>query len=205
MLASQLYALSQGALCLGSEICHWCGGPCNRNFIHDDPPRIMFVRNKSTAKQFSSPFVCIGCWLWRRTSLTVPFLKGDYKDRQAPKNHSWYIRKDGAWGIDLTNPIDRELLRTKLLEETPTTFALLLRDDKDIDIGIHLAHVSIPTEKKAHFTHNNARMPLDLKELDSALRTSDNAGNPGTRYLLSVLPRYKEEERPSPKRGRPRK
>src|SRR5262245_42510004 len=99
MRASELYAFSQGHLCEGKERCHWCTGPCTQKWMHDDIPHQPFRKSAQLPRYVAGPYVCAGCWLWRRKSLTAWFLDGGFKDRQEPKKLSWLITVDGAKAV----------------------------------------------------------------------------------------------------------
>src|SRR4051812_23498340 len=97
--ASELFALSQRVRCEGSYECHWCSSPCKSLWVHDDVMPYPFVKRLEPAKRISNPYVCLGCWLYRRKRVTVNFLDGTLKDRQSPREHSWYFTKQEAYGL----------------------------------------------------------------------------------------------------------
>jgi len=136
--APMLYAMSQGIECKGLEECHWCLSPCTRDAIHDEPPNVPFVKNREMAKKFMSPYVCRGCWLFRRTRITIPFLKEGYKDTQSPRKHSWYITEKGAWAI--TEEDKQSLYR--LLLNPPESFVLSLLADNSMINHLHVAEAN---------------------------------------------------------------
>lgn len=197
MLASELYALSQSRKCDGPWICHWCGGPCDGILQHDDPGGIPFIKgvNPQQAKRLTSPYYCIGCWLWRRTSLTATFLDGSYKDRQMPIRHSWWITKDGATAI---NWLDKQRLLPLLLKP-PCSFCVALIDEpiyepnkQPIRNEIHLAFANdisvIKAETTLQFTINNTAHTYNVYELEQATKYQGLTGRmPGVRALIKWM------------------
>src|SRR5215472_11886568 len=101
LTAADLFAFSQGSCNNSSGFwkCHWCGSDCSSEFTHNDVAPIPFFRTKTSAKQPSQPYQCVGCWLWQRPLVTTHFLGGGWKDRQTAKNHSWWITREEAKAI----------------------------------------------------------------------------------------------------------
>lgn len=188
--ASELYALSQGVVCEGRFRCHWCGAACQGFWQHGEPPPVVGVRQKPLALVPSSPYVCAGCWCWRRTRVTVPFLSGGFKDGQAPAAFSWYVTERQAWAVRRE---DAKALYERLLDP-PLRFALLLRTaDGPANLlqfaaGNDLAEVHASTP--LHFTLNNAAHAYTVYELSLALRKGPAGALPGVRALVELLGSY---------------
>jgi hypothetical protein len=203
MTASDLYALSQGVSNQGNSECHWCGSKCEQKWVHDDPPAIVGTRSTSYARRPANAYICQGCWLFRRTRITIPFINGDYQDGKAPKNFSWWITDTDAKAIP---PIECPKLYDQLLKP-PLRFVLaLLIPDPAISgflkvphsIGnvIQLCEVNNLKEIKAEtplkFTVNNIVHSYSIYELEEAIRnTEENGYAPGVRALIHLLGRPK--------------
>ncbi len=211
---SELYALSQGSKCEGDQKCHWCGGACNSQRIHDDVGPIPFQRTTTTAKVLSSAYCCIGCWLWRLRSRTITFLPAlnpDYpiKDRQTAKKHSWWITREGAWAIPQPFiPPNPERVYSLLLKP-PNPFALLLRKDTDnqIQLGIVNNGSGVLADTPIQFTFDNVLHSYTVYELEQTLKTGEVTGkSAGTRILIETFGEWKLPEEPkktTEKGGRP--
>ena len=218
MTASELFAISQGQHCMGNEKCHWCGAPCDRSHIHDDPPPIPFVRSQHCALFPTQPYTCIGCRLWRRQRVTVHYHNGALKDRQCAFNHSWWMLPDGAWALELK---DSSKLYEMLLKP-PSVFCLSLRT-QPVPNYLQLALVNVlpgcSAETVVAFTCDNVRHRYCVQELEHALLTGNTDGmQAGVRALIEALgplqvapPIKLVDEEPSvknghsqPKRGRGR-
>jgi hypothetical protein len=208
MLASELYALSQGSICAGSFECHWCSSPCTADHIHDDlPTHIPFVRSPHPSKRPGNPYICQGCWLYRRTRLTVNYLSGEWLDRQKPFDHSWLITKTNAWGI---RPDDYpELFR--FLLKPQCSFVLSLRTpDYQFHNYLQLALCNdiaeITANTTLYFTVNNSANSYTIYELEEAIRNDEEGKSPGVRTLLAMhRPPRPTEMNQHRGRGRPRK
>jgi hypothetical protein len=214
---SDLYAMSQGGKNEGDLECHWCCSACSRQFLHDDPAPIPFQRSKSTAKRCSSPYCCLGCWLWRRQRITVNFLSVNgghqhpYKDRQCPLKHSWWITPSGSWAL---REVDNEALWNRLLDP-PKRFALLLRTAEFAgETLIQLATANdlegAKAETPLHFTVNNIPHKYTIYDVEQMQLSRVTANEPGVQALVRILgaPPTKKKEAirpsatnsPSPKR-----
>lgn len=202
--ASELYALSQGSKCTGKEECHWCCAPCNRSELHDDEPLIPFVKKQSSAKRYSSPYVCKGCWLFRMSRITIFSLSGKLKDRQAPCNHSWLITEDSAKTIQ-----EGEYLSLyPILLNPPLRFVLSLRTSNTPN-PIHLQLVNdldeIQAETELAYTLNGQPCSYNIYELEEGLKHGAEGKIPGVRTLINLLGPYALpiDEPKKKKRGRP--
>ena len=188
-LATELYAISQGSFCEGEYMCHWCGAPCKRLWMHDEVPLTTIghgVRYKTHAIHPGNPYICAGCWLWRRKRITATFLDGTYKDSQAPVNHSWWITQDGAWSLSR----DSSLLYEFLLEP-PTRFVLALVTEGAENRLQHAVLTSKPeilADTPLEFTVNCTPYFYTVYELTEAIGTGEVEGkSPGVAALFSAL------------------
>lgn len=188
--ASELYAMTQGAVLCGPDECHWCGSPCQRLLAHDESPPLPGVRRTGGARRPGNTFVCLGCWLWRRKRITIRFLrglKGDYKDGQCPLWHSWLVTDAGAWAL---RPEDRPRLWEVLLKP-PLRFVLGLLDEVGETSCIHLMKVNDVQEVKADtpltFTVNNVPYVYTVYELEEAILQGPEGREPGAQALLRLL------------------
>lgn len=215
LTASMLFSSVQGIPSNGHLWCrcHWCGGPCNNQIVHDDPPPIPFVRSSSGAKCPSETYICMGCHLWRNGKRTINFLGGGFKDGQRPKDHSWLITDKVALVLEDGKGQD-DLWRFLL---TPSKqFVLALRSSKGgVDTLLHFAIANDPggilADTPLYFTLNNVPHQYSIYELVESIRSPDGPSDPGTKALWNFLggppediqsqyPKHGEEKRG---RGRP--
>lgn len=208
--ASMLYAMSQGTKCEGKDLCHWCAAPCPRLWFHDDAPPVPFFRSTTTALRPSSPYMCQGCWHWRRKSITVFYLNGKgLKDRQCPLNNSWWVTEKGAWGI---RKEDYAELAEKLLDP-PRRFilAMLSEGSKQLNLlqlAIANDHAVMKADSPLVFTLDNIQFKYSIYELKEAL-DPENEGdrlagkNPGVQKLVTLLGLKPKTEKVKLSRGRP--
>lgn len=208
---SDLFAISQGSINDGVDSlqCHWCGSRCTRTWTHDDVPPIPFQRSKSTARNPQGQFVCTGCWLWRRGSVTVNFLTGGYKDRQQAKNHSWWINEEGAWAL---RKEDYQHL-WNLVISPPLRYSLALLDGEGVSNHLQLMIANdcpeILGDTQLWFTVNGIPHFYSISELEAGLKIGETGREPGVRALIRLLgktppnltfkPQKKPEGRPSTK------
>lgn len=211
MLASELYAISQGSKCDGFQSCHWCAAPCDRKWQHDDPPPEPFFRGpRLPAKRPASAYICSGCRLFRRPLLTANYLSGGLKDRQCPLNLSLWITPEGAWALRAE---DNDALHRVLLKP-PLRFALILRDGLDAPTNhLQLAsandHKAIQADTLLHFTINNIPHSYTVYELENVERNGVSGCEPGVGALARILRIEQASSLPGPtildaKRGRGR-
>jgi len=200
VLASQIYALSQNSKCSGEQSCHWCGGPCGRLWLHDDPPPVPCYRTNSSARKPANPYICCGCWLWRRKKITAPYLSSGMKDSQTPNSHSWWITESGAWAL---RPVENDSLALwKILASPPLRFVLCFVTSQPLASGrtdfpagisnlIHLAvandHKEIKASTELHFTINNIPHSYTVYELEEATKHGADGKAPGVRELFRLL------------------
>ena len=183
--ASDLFALSQGCVNHGDQQCHWCGSACDRTWTHDDVPSVPFMRSTTTARCPGNAWVCAGCWLWRRGSVTVNFLGGGQKDRQKAGNHSWLVTEEGAWALGT----DSRQAAYDILLKPPRRFLLALRTDVPVLLQLALAndHIGLDTQTPIKFTLNNIPHTYTVYELAETLRHGPEGREPGARALLRYL------------------
>lgn len=226
ILASELYAITQGSKCEGTEECHYCAGPCKTFFPHGEVPPPMGVKRSYIAKRVNNPYICMGCWLWRRKSITVQWLDGTIKDRQTPPNHSWLLVDDmrlngdgkNAWVIDTklhpSGTPKNEQLYQKLLNP-PTKFSLSFIEfgaQNHIQLCTTNEVVKVEAATPLSFTVNGLPFIYTIQELDHALRHGPQGMEPGVQALVRLLgpsdlfteeERLKREAEKNPKMGRP--
>lgn len=189
MLASELWAESCGRACKGPDVCHWCGAACERDWVHDDPLPVLFSRTmKTSARNPSRPYVCQGCWLFRRRRVTVRFLNGkEFKDGQAAENWGWFVTPEEPLAVrecDYPALVDR-------LTSPPPKFALMLLTNGG-KTALHLGTANDLTEVRADsrmvFTLNNVPHFYSVYELEAAFKGGPDGKEPGVQALLRLLP-----------------
>lgn len=202
--ASELYALSQGARCKGPAKCHWCGSPCERVWMHDDLPPLIGLKRREFARVPGEPYVCVGCWLWRRKRISVTGVGGQIRDGQAPAKHSWLVQKDKAEAVLDT---DRVELYEHLLNP-PLTFSLSLIDngeDNRLQLQILNDNPEVRADTELKFTFNNIEHSYTPYELKQGLAHGPEGREPGVQTLIRFLGPPRENHEPAPrKRGRPK-
>jgi hypothetical protein len=225
MLASELFANACGASCLGRFDCHWCSAPCGDLWQHDDPPPAIGKRRAANhAMRLDSPYVCMGCWSYRRKHVTVSFLGGGYKDRQCCMDWSWLATDKGVWGLRTGQdewPKDAEAL-LGIVRHPPERWCLALRlGDAPPQPLMQAAIVNqcdldgIQHDSAFKFTANNLEHCFTLHELEGCLKDPEAAGDGGARLLAGLLrikpdpveaaiKSLREEKKPAKlERGRP--
>ncbi len=184
MLASDLFAKSQGSLNNGIQECHWCSAACDQTWRHDDSPPIPFQKNKSRARCPANHWICVGCWLWRRQRVTVTYLDNSYRDSQSATNHSWWVVDSDARAI---NSNCKSMLHSTLLKP-PNRFVLSLKEDGTQN-HLHLAVANdisvIEANTPLFFTLNNVVSEYTVYDLETALKDRDASRSPGVRALIS--------------------
>lgn len=209
--ASELYALSQGRKCTGPLECHYCAGPCDRSIVSDAPPPVQFAK-KTSALRPANGYMCVGCYLFHRRSVSVRYLDGTLRDRQIVNRTSFLLTRKHAWA-----------LRPGTTNDAARLYALLTDPGEEFSLGIvtdgaesplHLTPVNDPAdltpESLLRYCLNGKIMEYTSYELSAALRDGDGNGKmPGVQALLRLFgmpPRPQvndEEERRG--RGRPPK
>jgi hypothetical protein len=204
ILASELFALSQSSRNEGDFECHWCSSKCRNYFRHDDSPIVVGRRSTTTAKRPANAYICAGCWLWRRTSVTVDHMNGSQTDRQQAKKWPWLITSEKAMGIK--SPDDFKALYEFLLAPVNTYVLALL--EGDVENQLQLMEVNdiaeIRGETKMVFTLNNIPHYYSVYELESAIKHGADGKEPGVAALIRLLGEYDLEEEEVKKRGRGR-
>lgn len=198
--ASDLYAFSQGRHNSGPDQCYWCGSSCERTVPHGDPPRDIGAL-RTFAKRPGNQYMCVGCQLWRRPSLTAFSLSGSFRDRQTPRKLSWLITDKSAVTFDAI--IDGPRLYERLLKP-PSPFCLIIRDGEGVDGLLQKAlvnHGKILNDTELQFTINNIRFVYSVYELEEGLRNGENGRLPGVRELIRIFGPHKLPEDPKTKSG----
>lgn len=187
--ASQLYAISQGVNCEGRESCYYCGGPCTQGLLHTERRLSIGMKRTVPAKVLHSPYLCVGCWLFRRQRLTVSFLGGLYKDRQCPVNHSWWVTEKGAWGVGKADCAEVY----ECLLDPPKKFFLSLLDggsDNHIQLAVANDNQEVRADTPLNFTVNNIQHTYTTYELSEALKHGPDGKEPGVRALIKIFGNY---------------
>lgn len=200
--ASDFYARAHGRQNEGKEKCHWCGSACSRQWVHDDVPRQLFIKSKEEPRYPGEPWMCFGCYTFRRKRLTIQFLDGFQQDIQCPMEHSWLIRPGSALAIRRINygPLYDFLLKPSV------PFLLMLSSGPPV--WLHKAVLNAPAETTAgtplHYTLDNRPQAYSVYELEQALRHGTAGKEPGVRLLVELLgPKQLPPLPEPPERGRP--
>lgn len=205
MTASELYAISNGMKCEGQRECHWCGAACSQKFLHDEPRPIIGLKRSFIAARPSSPWICVGCWLWRRQRITVSFLDDTLRDSQSPTKHNWLITDSASKTFDHSH---REHLY-RFLTKAPPRFALIFRSVGSADTAIQMAVVNetkdITVNTPLWFTLDNIKHQFTFYELEDALKRSATGKEPGVRVLAAMfdglIPKAVDEPQPAKHAG----
>ena len=196
MLATELWAMTQGKLCEGPTRCHWCTAPCPPGTAHDDCPPVPFVKSRSLAKRPSSPWICAGCSLFRRKRTTIHFLDGNgYKDGQCPVDWGWLMFADPVEATARAIRREDSASIYKVLLKPPSFFCLALLDGKNQKNLPHLWHVNETASEwkngeSLSFTINNVSFDYSIYELESALSTRGVQTGPGVAVLAGMFGPY---------------
>lgn len=188
MTASELYAISEGKKCEGKRECHWCGAACEEKWLHDEPPLIIGVRRAFTVARPNNPWICAGCWLWRRPRITVRFLDDTFRDCQSPSKHNWLITSTASKTFDHSH----HSVLYHFLTTAPPRFTLALRTSgSGTDVALHTAIVNetkdLTVNTPLFFTLDNIKHQFTLYELDEALRREATGKEPGVRVLAKMF------------------
>jgi hypothetical protein len=156
----------------------------------------------------------VGCWLYRRKSITIFYLSGEgkerYADRQTLREHSWLLMADGIRGIrhDVAN--DVQSMYQFLLAPT-TRFALALKvgekDHNHIQLAAVNNHDIIKADTPLVFTINGVPHTYTVYDLEMAVKTGLEGREPGVRELINLFgppPVKHEDKEEETKRGRGR-
>lgn len=185
--ASDLLARSHAGENFGPEGCHWCGSPCTRTLIHDDPYPILFQKTKTFARNRNSIYVCTGCWTYRWKKVTVRYLTGGYVDGSTLSKHSWLMTLEGTFALK-TPETARESLY-KILLEPPAVFALSFLEVRE-ENWIQSASLNFLSEVRGDtvlkFTVDNAEQSYTPYDLRVALETG-NVPSPGVATLIRMV------------------
>lgn len=205
MTAADLFAISQGSINSGDIFkCHWCSSKCGTDWLHDDVAPVPFVRSKSSAKCPDQPYICWGCWLWNRGSVTIYYLGGKlseelpaFKDRQCARNNSWWIDENSAWAL---RSQDLQFLWMRLLKP-PKRFILAFRDEikkpdkkgKLIEQPLLLQLLTandpggVLGDTPLFFTHGCTTYQYTVYELEEAIKYGPEPYGPGVNALFRIL------------------
>lgn len=205
MLASQLYAISQGIKPVesGPSECHYCSAPCDRTYRHQEPPPAPFSKIPYPCKRPANHWTCRGCMLWNRKRHTIWFLKSDeFKDGQQAKDWNWWIDEKGARAI---RPEDSTLLYDRLLDP-PLKFVLMLGGPPAYIQSATCNDVAlVEAGTVLSFTIGLSVLEYSVYELGEALRHGTKGKMPGVQALIKLLGPHKLPEKyvKSPKGGQP--
>jgi hypothetical protein len=184
---SDLFARVQAGENFGPEVCHWCGSPCTRTIVHDDPYPIPFQKRTTFAKCRNSIYVCTGCWSYRWKKVTVKYLTGGWKDGSTLSAHSWLMTRQGVWALK-TVEVQLESIYTWLLAPPPEFSLSLLENAKEN--MIQAASLNFLSEVKGDtplkVTVDNSEQTYTVYDLEYALKEG-TAPTPGVASLLRVI------------------
>lgn len=187
LTASEVFARSQGTQCSGPCECHYCAAPCKRVWVHDEPQG-PFVRSLTNALRPANPYVCTGCWLFRRRRTTVWFLDGMYKDGQAGQDHSWWMTAEKSVVLREGRCPD---LKTLLLNP-PGTFVLGLKPEGGRPNLLHLMKANhgqgeVRADREFSFTVDQTVLTYTIYELEQGLKRGPEGLSPGVGALLRFM------------------
>jgi hypothetical protein len=188
MLASEFLALTESCKCTGNHNCHWCGAPCTEDWIHDGPPNLPFIDKGEYARCRSENWICKGCWLWRRKSISVQYLHGLICDRRCARDHSWLVTDKGSWVLGLGD--DWEQLIPILLKPPAKFFLSIINEPKTTNLlqcCVVNENFEIQNDTELMFTLNNIPMKWSVYELEDALTGGDPNGRPAGVQALATL------------------
>lgn len=205
LLASDLYAISQSSKCEGNDECHYCSAPCKKHLPHMEPVPLPGNKRPYVAKRPGNGYICMGCWLWRRQSLTIEWMDGKlkngaiqmggFRDRQTPSNHSWYITDERAWSVmphphHLTSQPTNEALYSLLLKPKIRFCLALLEGGSKNHLQLMIANeiAKIEADTPITYTVNGIPYHYTVYELEEALKYRETEGKePGVAMLLHLL------------------
>jgi len=199
------YITTQGMKNEGIFECYWCGAKCQQGFPHQEPDPYLGVKRTYLAKRPANKYQCLGCFTFRRTRVTIPFLSGGFKDGRSPLDYSWWISESEVRAV--TDKCHKHLYE-KLLQP-PLKFVLSLLNDPKSKNHLQLAIVNELSEIKADtplcFNLNNTTMKYTIYELEEALRHGSVGKEPGVQALTKLLGPHNLPPKPEDirKPGRP--
>ncbi len=205
---SQIYAIANNGTCEGEMECHWCGSPCKRNFFHDDVLPFTIGGKREYAKKPMSPYICTGCFLFRRKRITVWFPDKEFKDSQAPARHSLLYGKYECLALRKGSG---KFIYPKLLSPSLFFVLALIDENQDNPIQHHVSNCFevISSSMELEFTYNSKPFSYTINDLENALKHGMNGAPPGAAHLVRYFGEWefpKEEKEDPPKeikRGRP--
>lgn len=185
--ASALYAHTQGSFNSGMWRCHFCGACCSELYEHDDPRREVGQKRLVFAMFPANPWMCRGCWLWRRTRLELTFLDGSRQTKQCPRNHSWFLSSGQAFAI---TPHCYPTLYDKLINP-PRCFSLSLLEGSGSINHLQLTLTNnlpcVLANTPLRYTINGVPHTYTVYELEEGARNDEAGIEPGSRELLRYL------------------
>lgn len=185
--APAIYTQSQyRKLAPGRFRCHWCADPCDDKLQHRDY-RTVPDQKRAGVRIPAVPYECLGCWLWRRTRVTVTFLDEKNKDLQCPGHHSWWVTPASARAVRRE---DYGALYELLLKPPPTFFLALLVKDAHNHLDRAVANDTMPAAEVGgvlSYTIDSVPYTYTPYDLEHALRGGVNGREPGTRKLVETL------------------
>lgn len=200
---TQMFASAHSSKCEGSEFCYWCAAPCQRLWMHGEPPPMPFVRKPCKVKRPSSHFICMGCWLFRCKRKTLHYLRGGFKDGMAAVFQSWFITPHEC---KIITPEDFPAL-LEVLRKPPKQFTISLLSQQHVNY-LHLCEANhndeILADTELKISIDNVILNYSVYELEEALKNGFAGKGPGVqaivRYLKLPEPKPVEDKR---ERGRP--
>ncbi len=191
LLGSDLFALSQGTKNSGPESCHWCSAACNRTWIHDELPPVPFSKSpRSTARNPSGMYICVGCWMFRRKLTTMIFMDGKMKDREAATRHSLYFTET-SWNA--IGEKDSTAVYERLLKP-PLRFVLSIIEpgiENKLQCCVANDHPTVRKDTRLSFTYNNQPQTYSIYELEQAVKNhQEGVGTEGKEPGVQILTRF---------------
>lgn len=188
--ASEMFALQAGLKCEGPETCHWCGAPCKARWPHGEPPPLPYRKTPATHALYpSAPWICAGCWAYRRTRVTVPHISSGFRDKQCFMEWSWILTPQACHGIRLDHDLDRKRL-LELLQKPPLQFALALLSGLGIN-HIQQAkvnwHAEVRSDTVLAYTLDGSPHTFSVYELTEGAKSGFDGKSGGTAVLARLL------------------
>lgn len=192
--ASDILAWSHGKENKGVLQCHWCKAPCDRIHRHDDFVPIPFTKNKNLAKNPDGGYICNGCQLYHKPSVTGYYLDGTFRDRMCLKNCSWLITRTET---KILRPKQDAEALYKILLKPPHQFVLSFITLPTTTNHLHCTTANdysiVEAGTPLHFTIDNIPHKYTVNELEEALKHEADGKEPGVRALVRLLGHHKIE------------
>lgn len=196
--ASAIYAINQGHECTGDEECHFCATPCTQYYKHGEyvPPlrgRPVGTPGIPRARP-SSPYVCAGCWLWKRPRVSAHYLSGFLKDGITPKSRDWLITPTECRAI---GPDCGPSLWKRLFKPPLQFFLCLSTREGSTDNRLQSCKANCNERIKADttffYTLHNVVMTYTIYELEQAGKVGTQGREGGVRELINLLGKIPDE------------